>query len=209
MRNFIWSLSLLLAGMSFSFAQTKGIEKGTYLSTNKGEKIKLNLLDDNKYELVFYTGDYEIKGDSLVFSKKEKSENRFDLSFKNDKKAKKVKIKFLNPSYYSFYIGTQKGSEAIQYQRVSDIKTKVDPNWISTDLDFEIEKTDFLYLVYEDYDGKSDVSKYALPKDVSEVTIDYQLPLLGSMNIAGFYDRKTNELKVSERSGKDPLVFYE
>jgi hypothetical protein len=207
MRNFIWSLSLLFAGMSVSFAQTKGIEKGTYLSTNKGEKIKLNLLDDNKYELVFYTGDYEIKGDSLVFSKKEKSENRFDLSFKNDKKAKKIKIKFLNPSYYSFYIGTQKGSEAIQYQRVSDIKTKVDPNWTSTDLDFEIDKTDFLYLVYEDYDGKSDVSKYALPKDVSEVTIDYQLQLLGSMNIAGFYDRKTNELKVSEKSGKDPLVF--
>jgi len=207
MRNFVWSLSLLFAGMSVSIAQTKGIEKGTYLSTNKGEKIKLNLLDDNKYELVFYTGDYEIKGDSLVFSKKAKSENRFDLSFKNDKKAKKVKIKFLNPSYYSFYIGTQKGSEAIQYQRVSDIKTKVDPNWTSTDLDFEIDKTDFLYLVYEDYDGKSDVSKYALPKDVSEVTIDYHLELLGNMNIAGFYDRKTNELKVSEPTGKDPLVF--
>ncbi len=207
MRNFIWSVSLLFAGVSVSFAQTNGLEKGTYLSTNKGEKIKLNLLDNNKFELVFYSGDYEIKGDSLVFTKKAPVENRFDLTFKNDKKAKKIKINFINPSYYSFYVGTQKGSETVQYQRVSDIKTKVDPEWTKTDLEFEIDKTDFLYLVYEDYDGKSDVSKYALPKDVSEIKIDYNLQLLGSMNIAGFYDKKTNELKVSEPSGRDPLVF--
>ncbi|MCP2026877.1 hypothetical protein L1276_002021 [Flavobacterium sp. HSC-32F16] len=207
MRNFIWSLSLLLAGMSVSFAQTNGIEKGTYLSTNKGGKIKLNLLDDNKYELVFYSGGYNIKGDSLIFLKNTKAVNRFDLSFGKDKKAKKIKIKFLNPSYYSFYIGTQKGSEMVQYQRVSDIKTKIDPNWNTTDLDFEIDKTDFLYLVYEDYDGKSDVSKYALPKDVSEITINYDLAVLNDLNLTGIYDRKTNELKVSEQSGKDPLVF--
>lgn len=207
MRNFIWSFSLLFAGMSVSFSQTNGIEKGTYLSTNKGEKIKLNLLDDNKYELVFYSGEYEIKGDSLVFSKKAKTQNRFDLAYTNDKKAKKIKIKFLDPSYYSFYIGTQKGAEAVQYQRVSDIKTKVDPEWAKTDLEFDIDKTDFLYLVYEDYNGQSDVSKYALPKDVSEIAIDYQLELINDMKIAGFYDRKTNELKISEQSGKNPLVF--
>lgn len=207
MRNFIWSFSLLFAGMSVSFAQTNGIEKGTYLSTNKGEKIKLNLLDDNKYELVFYSGEYEIKGDSLVFSKKAKTQNRFDLAYTNDKKAKKIKIKFLDPSYYSFYIGTQKGAEAVQYQRVSDIKTKVDPEWAKTDLEFDIDKTDFLYLVYEDYNGQSDVSKYALPKDVSEIAIDYQLELINDMKIAGFYNRKTNELQISEQSGKNPLVF--
>ena len=82
MRNFIWSLSLLFAGISVSFAQTNGLEKGTYLSTKKGEKIKLNLLDDNKYDLVFYSGEYEIKGDSLVFLKSKNTiDNRFDLSF--------------------------------------------------------------------------------------------------------------------------------
>jgi len=208
MRNFIWSVSLLFAGISISFAQTNGIEKGTYLSTNKGAKIKLNLLDDNKYELVFYSGGYEIKGDSLVFLKStENKTNRFDLVFAKDKKAKKIKIKFLNPSYYSFYIGTQKGAESVQYQRLSDIKTKVDPDYIKTDLDFEIEKTDFLYLVYEDYDGKSDVSKYALPKDVSEVTINYDMAVLSDLNLVGSFDKRTKELKVSDQYGKDPLVF--
>ncbi|KAF2339942.1 hypothetical protein [Flavobacterium tistrianum] len=208
MRNFIWSISLLFAGISISFAQTNGIEKGTYLSTNKGGKIKLNLLDDNKYELVFYSGGYEIKGDSLVFLKSKNTvNNRFDLSFVKDKNAKKVKIKFLNPSYYSFYIGTQKGTEAVQYQRVSDIKTKEDPEWTKDDLEFEIDKTDFLYLVYEDYNGKSDVNKFALPKDVSEVTISYDLAILNDLNLAGSFDKKTKELRISDQAGKDPLVF--
>ncbi|MDQ6528126.1 hypothetical protein [Flavobacterium sp. LHD-85] len=208
MRNFIWSLSLLFAGISTSFAQTNGIEKGTYLSTNKGGKIKLNLLEDNKYELVFYSGGYEIKGDSLVFLKgTNNTVNRFDLSFVKDKKAAKVKIKFLNPSYYSFYLGTQKGSESVQYQKLSDIKAKVDPEYLKTDLDFEIDKTDFLYLVYEDYDGKSDVNKYALPKDVSEVIINYDMAVLSDLNLIGSFDKKTKELKISDQYGKDPLVF--
>jgi hypothetical protein len=207
MRNIIWSFSVLFCLTFSSFAQTKGIEKGTYLSTNKGQKIKLNLSENNKYELVFYSGEYEIKGDSLLFTKKIKSENNFNLSFTTDKKAKNIKIKFLDPSYYTFYVGTQRGTEEVQYQNVSDIRGKVDPNWINTDLEFDIEKADFLYLVYEDYTGQSNVCKYALPKDVAQVTISYEMEVLGDLNIAGFFDRKTNKLEISEHSGKNPLVF--
>lgn len=207
MRNTIWSFLMLFCVISASFAQTKTIEKGTYISANKGQKIKLNLLDDNKYELVFYSGDYKIKGDSLIFANQAKSETKFDLSFSVDKKAKKIKIKFLNPSYYSFYIGTQKRNQTVQYQRISDIKTKVDPQWIKQDLEFDIEKTDYLYLVYEDYDGKSDVFKYALPKDVSGVEINYELALSTDFKITGLFDKKTNQLIISDQSGKDPLVF--
>lgn len=207
MRNFICSLVLFFCLTPTVFSQTKTIEKGTYLSTNKGQKIKLNLLDDNKYELVFYTGSYEIKGDSLLFKPTGKSENRFDLAFVNDKKAKKIKIKFLDPSYYSFYIGTQKGKEEIQYQRVSDIKNKIDPEWANLDLEFEIDKTDYLYLVYEDYNGTSNVCKYALPKEVSEISINYELQVLSDLKIAGFYDKQSQELRITEQSGKSPLVF--
>lgn len=74
-------------------------------------------------------------------------------------------------------------------------------------MEFEIDKTDFLYLVYEDYNGKSDVNKYALPKDVSEVTINYDLAVLSDLNLVGFFDKNTKELKVSDEHGKDPLVF--
>ncbi|WET04723.1 hypothetical protein [Flavobacterium sp. YJ01] len=207
MRNFIWSLLLFTSTVFTSFSQTKEIEKGTYISNNKGQKIKLNLLDDNKYELVFYSGEYAIKGDSLLFVKNTPSGNSFDLDFKIDKKAKNIKVNFIDPSYYSFYIGTQKGKEEVKYQRLSDIRSKQDPNWTKNNLEFEIEKTDFLYLVYEEYDGKSDVFKYELPKDVSEITITYELAVLGDLKIFGFFDKTTNELRISEKSGVNPLVF--
>ncbi|CAM3637082.1 CDC27 family protein [Flavobacterium chungbukense] len=207
MRNFIWSLLLFTLAVFTSFSQTKGIEKGTYLSNNKGQKIKLNLLDDNKYELVFYSGEYAIKGDSLLFIKNTPSGNSFDLAFKIDKKAKNIKVNFVDPSYYSFYVGTQKGKEEVKYQRLTDIRSKQDPEWVKNNLEFEIEKTDFLYLVYEEYDGKSDVYKYELPKDVSEVTITYELAVLGDLKISGFFDKNANELRISEKSGVNPLVF--
>ncbi|MEP6932183.1 MAG: hypothetical protein ABI850_19325, partial [Flavobacterium sp.] len=183
MRNIIWSFLMFFCLMTTSFSQTKSIEKGTYISTNKGQKIKLNLLDDNNYELVFYSGEYKIQGDSLMFSQNKKVEDAFSLSFKNDKKAKKIKIKFLDPSYNPFYIGTQKGSEPVQYQRLSDIKTKTDPDWAKIDLDFEIDRTDYLYLVFEgsEAQGKTKLYKYALPKDVSEVTIKYEFNVLHRM----------------------------
>ncbi|KUJ63352.1 hypothetical protein AR687_04175 [Flavobacteriaceae bacterium CRH] len=207
MRNYIWSFLLFFCVIFASFSQTKTIEKGTYISANKGQKIKLNLLENNKYELVFYSGEYKIKGDSLLFIQSEKTENSFNLSFKNDKKAQKIKIKFLEPSIYSFYIGTQNGSEPVQYQKLTDIKTKVDPEWVNIDVDFEIERADYLYVVYEGYENESKISKYALPKDVSEITIKYELDALGDLNLTGFLDKNTNELKISEHGGKNPLVF--
>lgn len=207
MRNFIWSSLAFFCLISVSFSQTKNIEKGSYLSTNNGQKIKLNLLENNKYELVFYSGDYVVKGDSLLFTPNIKEENGFELEFKNDKKAKKVKVTFLDPSYYSFYIGTQKGSGDVQYQRLSDIRDKVNPEGDRLNIDFEIDPADFLYLVYEEYGGESKVSKFALPKDVSEITIKYQLDVVGDLKITGFFDQKTNELMIAEQSGKNPLVF--
>ncbi|WP_125722083.1 hypothetical protein [Flavobacterium ustbae] len=207
MRNFIWSVSVFLCGIVLSFSQTKNIEKGTYLSTSKGQKIKLNLLDNNQYELVFYSGGYKIKGDSLIFAKNPSAQTNFDLSFKADKKAKNIKVLFKDPAYYSFYIGTQKGKEEVKYQRITDIKAKVDPEWTKTDAEFEIEKADFIYLVYEEYGGKTSVNKYALPKDVSEITINYELAVLGDLQIAGYFDKQTNELRISEKSGLNPLVF--
>ncbi|MEO7975958.1 hypothetical protein [Flavobacterium sp.] len=207
MRNYIGSFLLFFCVVFASYSQTKTIEKGTYLSTNKGQKIKLNLLKDNKYELVFYSGNYEIKGDSLLFTQNTNKGNAFDLSFKNDKKAKKIKVNFVDPSYYSFYIGTQKGTEAVQYQRLSDIKENVNPDGDKVDVEFEIDRADFVYLVFEQYGGDSKLSKFALPKDVSEITVKYRLDALGDLNISGFFDNKTNELLVSEQSGKNPLVF--
>ena len=207
MRNFIWSLSIFFCLIFSSFSQTKTIEKGTYISITKGQEIKLKLLDDNKYELVFYSGEYNIKGDSLLFVQNTKAQSSFNVVFNKDKKSKKVKIKFLDPSYYPLYFGTQNGSESVQYQRISDIRTKLDPEWKNLDVEFEIDRADYLYFVNEGYETESQVSKFALPKDASEVVVKYEADVLGNLNIAGVFDQKTKELKVFEKSGLNPLVF--
>lgn len=213
MRNFIWSFSVFFCIIFSSFSQTKSIEKGTYI--NKSQKIKLNLLEENKCELVYYYNNYEIKynydceikGDSLLFTKKVESENEFDLAFTNDKKAQKIKIKFFEP-YYSFYIGTQKSNDPVQYQKISDIRAKIDPDFIQETLEFELDKADYLYLACDYENGESALSKFALPKDVSEVTIKYQWDVLDDLNIAGFFDQKTNELRIFDQKEKIAVVLF-
>jgi hypothetical protein len=208
MRNYIWSFSIFFSVVFSSFSQTKSIEKGSYLSTAKGQQIKLNLLDDNKFELVFYSGEYQIKGDSLLFVNNKNENNGFDLEFKREKKPKKLKVKFLNPSYYSFYIGTQKGSEAVSYRKLWDIQSEVNPDFDKEVLEFDVDRADYLYLVYEGYaDIKTQVFKYEIPKDASEVSIKYEQNLMSGLDISGFLDKNTNELKIAERAGKNPLVF--
>ncbi|KFF06996.1 hypothetical protein [Flavobacterium reichenbachii] len=209
MRNFTWSFLTIFCLVFNSFSQTNGIEKGSYMSTNKGQQIKLNLLDNNKYELVFSSGNYEIKGDSLLFINDKKESSVFELDFKRQKNAKKIKIKFLDSSsLYSLYLGTQNGSNAVNYQRISDIQYKINPDYDKKDLEFEIDRADYLYLVNEGYyDAQTQISKYELPKDVAEITINYKPNLLSNLNIQGYLDKKTNELRISEKAGLNPLVF--
>ncbi|MFB9078538.1 hypothetical protein ACFFLS_15440 [Flavobacterium procerum] len=206
MRSFVWSFLMFFSFVFISFSQT--IEKGTYITTEKGQQVKLNLLENHKFELVFFSGEYEIKGDSLLFVNKETDKNVFDLDFKVDKKAKNIKVTFLDPSYYSLYIGTQNGTQPVSYQKLSDIQSKVNPNYEQIDLTFEIDRADFLYLVNEGYYGeKTTLSKFELPKDVSEIKIAYNPNLMGSLNLTGVFDKTTNQLNISEKAGRNPLVF--
>jgi hypothetical protein len=188
MKNVMWSFCASVCVTITSYSQIKSIEKGTYLSTNKGQKIKLNLLDNNKYELVFYSGDYEVKGDSLLFKTSEKVADVFDLTYSKDKsiKSKKVKVKFLD-AYNSFYLGTQSGAQDVVYQK---IKIDYDANPSQTDIEVEIDQPDFIYLVYEGYDGKSSVCKYAFPKDINQVVVKYSPDIMGDLNISGYFDPK-------------------
>ncbi|MEN2399702.1 hypothetical protein GKZ90_0007930 [Flavobacterium sp. MC2016-06] len=207
MRNIVWSFLVIICVTLSAFSQTKNIEKGSYLSADKGQQIKLNLLEDNKFELVFYSGNYEIKGDSLLFLKNKNAKSIFDLDFKREKNAQKIKVKFQDSDFYSLFIGTQKGSEPVVYQRLSDIKTKIDPAFEKLNVEFDIERADYLYLAYEGYAAETKLSKYALPKDVSEVEIKFEPEIMGDLNLSGFFDKNTKELKISEKQGKNLLVF--
>ncbi|KIC04008.1 hypothetical protein OA88_00765 [Flavobacterium sp. JRM] len=211
MRNFLSGTLVLFFVTSFSFAQNQTLEKGSYLSkdNDQGLKIKLNLLENNKYELVFLEGDYEVKNDSLLLKGKNRDGVVFDVDYTYDKSesAGKLKVKFTESLYYGFYIGTQNGSDPVQYQKISDIEVVGDPSADSS-LNFEIDHAQFLYLVYEGYDSStpSKVLKYEIPAKATGVAIQYQ-PYSDNPELKGFFDKKKNELVVFEISGKNPLTF--
>lgn len=209
MRNFLTNTIVLFFITAISFGQNQTIEKGSYLTTdnNLGLRLKLNLLENNKYELVFWEGDYEIKQDSLLL--KDNGRVIFDVDYTYDDlvDAGKIKVKFAELYYYGFYIGTQKGNDPIQYQKLSDIGLV---NNQSTDsiLNFEIDHAQFLYLVSEGYDSNeaSKVLKYEIPAKATGVVIKYQ-PYSEMPELKGYFDKNKNELVVSELSGKKPLRF--
>jgi hypothetical protein len=211
MRNFLLSALVLFFVTSFSFVQAQTIEKGAYLSkdNDQGLNVKLNLLENNKYELVFLEGDYEVKNDSLLLKSKNRDGVIFNVDYVYDTPVSvgKIKVKFTEPLYYGFYIGTQKGTDPVKYQRMSDIQL-VDDETEDSSLNFEIDHAQFLYLVYEGYgsDSPSKMLKFAVPDNATGVTIKYQ-PYSDNPELKGFFDKKTNDLTVFEISGKNPLIF--
>ncbi|MCV9931476.1 hypothetical protein OIU80_04215 [Flavobacterium sp. LS1R47] len=211
MRNFLLNTLVLFFVTSFSFVQAQTIEKGSYLSkdNDQGLNLKLNLLENNKYELVFLEGDYEVKNDSLLLKGKNRDGVIFNVDYAYDTPVSvgKIKVKFMESLYYGFYIGTQNGTDPVKYQRISDIQL-VDDETADSGLNFEIDHEQFLYLVYEGYSSgtPSKILKFAVPDKATEVTIEYQ-PYSDNPELKGFFDKKTNELTVFEISGKNPLIF--
>lgn len=214
MRNFIWSLIALFCISAVSFSQTQNIEKGSYLSNFRGHPIKLNLLDDNRYEFFMssgnsdtkFSGDYEVKEDSLLFPYKPEKKSFFNLICKNDKKAKKIKISFSDPPSNPIFIGVQNGSNIVQYKNITDFENQAEDDE-SKKYVFKIDRVDYLYLICENPNSDSKFSKFALPKDVSEIIINYQLDYFADSKVSGFFDTKSNKLIIAGRYNENPLVF--
>jgi hypothetical protein len=210
MRNLIGSFLGFIFVTTSLFAQTTTVEKGSYLSTNDGQKIKLNLLDNNKYELVFFSGDYEVKNDSLVFTNDAKSNGVFDVDFSDAKtvNSDKIKVSLFEGPYDGFYIGTQNTVEPVEYKRFSDV-VEVSLDATQSGSSFEIDRTKFLYLVYENYYGLCKMSKFEVPKTATAITIRYRPNVLDNLKIKGFFDKEKKELVVAEMKGKNPIVFQQ
>lgn len=78
MQNY-WSFLLLFLFLSApSFAQQETLKSKSYYSLDdSGRRMKLNLLDNNKFELVLSYGDYEVINDSLLFKNKDGDKSVF------------------------------------------------------------------------------------------------------------------------------------
>lgn len=204
MKNY--SLGFLLFLSVVSYAQNK-TEKTVYVSNSLGQDIKLNLYDNKKYELVVFYGDYEVKNDTLFFNNNYSAESDFTVVFSPDANPAMGKIKVILKGvsgYYSgIYIGTQSGKSEPDYKYLNDLVGEL--NYDDTEVNFEINKAEYIYLAKEDYSGETSLYKYAIPRNANEIQIEYIPNYLGKVNLQGYYNEK-NELVISENK-KNPLTF--
>lgn len=204
MKNY--TLGLLLFLSAYAYSQNK-FEKATYTSTTFGQYIKLKLLDNNQYEFVLFYGDYEVKNDTLHFKNNYSSGPDFGVVFSSDANPSsgkiKVNIKGTSVYYSGIYIGTQSGKAEPDYKIVSELigELKADDE----EANFEINKAEYLYLAREDYNGETSLYKYALPRNINEIKIEYTPNYLSKVDLKGYINEK-NELIVSENN-KNPLTF--
>jgi len=210
MKKFFFPSVLLLA--SFSYAQ-KAITPGTYLSTSEGQSIKLRLTTDKKFEIVLFHGDYEIKNDTLKLGGTvSESASDFAVNFTSDGNPSpgKVKVQLFgkNASLYSssIYIGTQNGKATPVFKNLSEFSSET--NYNEDELNFEVDRAEFIYLVKEDFYSESTIEKYILPKNKNEIKFEYNPNYFGKMRLEGYYNEK-DELVIAEKNKKSPLMFLE
>ncbi len=206
MKNY--ALGLLLFLSAFSYAQNK-TEKTAYISNSLGQDIKLNLYDNNQYELVVFYGDYEVKNDTLFFNNNYSAESDFIVAFSPEANPAigkiRVNLKGISGYYPGIYIGTQSGKSEPDYKAISDLIGE--QNFEETEANFEINRAEYIYLAREDYNGETTLYKYALPRSANEIQIEYSPNYLGKVNLQGYYNEK-KELVLSENK-KNPLTFVQ
>ncbi|MFQ6600805.1 hypothetical protein [Flavobacterium sp. C3NV] len=208
MQNY-WSFLLLFLFLSVpSFAQQETLKSKSYYSLDdSGRRMKLNLLDNNKFELVLSYGDYEVINDSLLFKNKDGDKSVFEVQYIKNAKIKRDKIKVSfeeDSSLYGIYIGTQNGTDSIHYQKVSDL-TAYDSNGDFNE-SFEMNRAQYFYFVNEGFDYEPrKIFKYEIPNAITElkVKVNYVLP---NIPIKGYLDSKKKELSIGEYD--NITVFY-
>lgn len=210
MKRFLFPSILLLATVSHA---QKAIVPGTYLSTSEGQSIKLRLSEDKKYEIVIFHGDYSVVKDTLrLGGTVSESASDFSVNFTSDANPSpgKVKVQFYgkNASIYSssIYIGTQSGKGEPVFKNLAEFSSETVYN--EDELNFEIDRAEFFYLVKEDYYDETTIEKYILPKNKNEIKFEYAPNYFGKMRLEGYYSEK-DELVISEKSKKNPLFFLE
>lgn len=200
---------LLLSAISYSQAK---FEKGAYVTNAAGQKIKLNLKENNKYELVFFYGDYEVKNDTVHFKNNNSSDSEFAVKFSSDANPSKGKVKVKitgdHISYYysSLHFGTQTGKSTPVFKSFSSFSENADLE--TNELTFEVNREEFFYLAKDDYDKNAQILKFSLPRDANEILISYSPNYLGKMELQGYINDKKELVVVEKGKAKlSPLAF--
>jgi hypothetical protein len=211
--NKFLTVTAILLGLTASFAQNSKIPKGVYKTNQDGLELSLTLKDDNTYVLSYLKGKVEIQNDSIFDLKMESDKSSFELVYLFDKKQPsdkiKVTLKKATGNYESIFVGTQTANANPEYKSAATIlnelvaKNQID---INGEITFDIKNSDYLYLALENYKGKTQISKFKIPVNASEIVVTCTYTSFIDINLQGIYNSKTKELTISE-NGKSPMNF--
>ncbi|HEU4495793.1 MAG TPA: hypothetical protein VFR70_01960 [Flavobacterium sp.] len=209
MGKYYQAVFLLFFAALFSYAQDK-IEKGTYFSTTPGQDIKLNLKEDNTYELVVFYGDFNVENDTIHLNNNHSNTTDFNVAFNSGANPGlgKVSVKIVaNSLYAGIYVGSQSGKATPVFKSVAELAGSEDLE--EKALQLEINRGDYFYIAKEEYDGEgteATVLKYVLPRDANEIQIEYSPNYLAKIKLRGYLNEK-KELVISEKSKRELLSF--
>lgn len=199
-----------MAFSSFSIicAQEK-FKPGIYVSQGEQKGVELKINKDNTYDLVFMSGELNIVNDTLKLKNKYANGDKFQVKeIKAETKSNGLLLRFSSKNIYYYttqvFVGTQKEDNSlVEYKSMKDLFEGKEYGYESENLDVEIEKVKYVYLVLKQ-EGKITSSKYLIDDKVSGLDIKSLTNGVADLELNAFY---TDENTIAVSDGKQPLIF--
>ena len=195
-----------------TFAQKTKIEKGVYVTKDGGEIISVVVEADNTFHVSLLSGEIETINDSLVNLKCDyKSNFKVSFLYSTIENQEEINVIYQKEEIYEaiVHLGTQNANEDPVFNRIDEIggNTIAKSNDGSGNEIFKIKRTEFLNLALEEYNSKTQISKFKIPKEASAILISYVPNKYSTFDLKGLYNPKNKSLVVSDK-GKNPKTFY-
>ncbi|MCC7521831.1 MAG: hypothetical protein IT220_09380, partial [Flavobacteriaceae bacterium] len=191
----------------YGWTQQK-MKPGTYVSDiSVGQRLLLHINDDSTFDLVVFHGKFEYVGDSIKLKTNAYSDQKFIVRklATDTKSSSKLTIKLGETFYFytsQIYIGLDSETDLNSLESYLNTEEGVDYQ----NMTFEVDRPQYLYLLDYDSEG-SDVSKFEIPKDASEIDIIYNGQAMSKVaNLNAIID-PANPDQIIISDGKMPLVF--
>jgi hypothetical protein len=199
--------AILVFGSIVGWTQQK-MKTGTYVSDiSVGQKLLLNIKEDGTFDLVVFHGKFEYVGDSIQLKTNAYADQKFIMRklATDTKPTAKLTIKFDETFYFytsQIYIGLDSDSDLNSLDSYLNNEEEIDYQ----NRTFEVDRPHYLYVLDYDSEG-SDVSKFEIPSDASEIEIIYNSQAMSKVaNLNAFIDpADPDQIIISD--GKIPLGF--
>lgn len=184
------------------------MKTGTYVSDiSVGQKLLLNIKEDGTFDLVVFHGKFEYVGDSIKLKTNAYADQKFIMRklATDTKPTSKLTIKIGETFYFytsQIYIGLDSDSDLKSLDSYLNTEEEIDYQ----NRTIEVDRPHYLYVLDYNSEG-SDVSKFEIPKDASEIEIIYNGQAMSKVANLNAYIDPADPDQIIISDGKMPLSF--